>query len=295
MKLAIILSVVILAMVYFIIRSIQVNFAFEKKDNKERDIFDFDFHDMSEDCFIYIFKWGDIEIKNNINSQFDKHCSLDKLNRHLKIIAEKRPILFKEMYYTLDNMIRHIKYIYEEDNNNFVAEVNKHIKELLQPIINKISEEDKLAEEELQRERQKIIDKEKEDYYLKFNACKELWLDKMELGSSGEDEVINENRYNLSKNTNKTFSAMESYYNDKLNLYAKISKSANEKINLLNKLKNEIRQNYADGICTYETMTKYEKLINKEIIYVYDKDKIKTANDKLDEMLNNLETRIEGR
>ena len=197
MKLAIILSIIVPTITYLTIRRIQLSeVSFKrtnkKKDDIKRDIFDFDFY--NQDYEIYIFQWRDTKIKFE-NFTTHNYYAFNKIYKSLKEIAEKRPELFKEMYYTLDNMIHHLKYIYEEDNDNFTSEVKKHIKELLQPIINKIREEDKLAEEELQKERQKIIDKEKEDYDLKFNACKELWLDKMELGNTGADEDFFYKRY----------------------------------------------------------------------------------------------------
>ena len=322
MKLAIVLSIIVPTIAYLIIRRIQLtDFSFDREDNKnKRDIFDFDFY--NEDYKTYIFQWRDTKIKFE-NFTAHNYCAFNKIYKSLKEIAEKRPQLFKEMYYTLDNMIHHLKYIYEEDNNNFVAEVDKHIKELLQPIINNIREEDELAEEELQKERQKIIDKEKEDYDFKFNACKKLWLDKMELGNTGEDEdysvkdiiqplkekevpsaktkiaknnLDDEINYYLDKVYKPVSTCIiEKYYNDKLDFYVKISKSDNEKINLLNKLKNEIRQNYADGICTHDIMIKYENKIDKEIKYIYDKAKIRMASNKLDELLDSIETRIGGR
>ena len=111
-----------------------------------------------------------------------------------------------------------------------------------------------------------------------------------------KNNLDDERKYHLNK-IHKTTSIciMENYYNEKLNLYFKISKKPDERINLLNKLKNEIRQNYADGICTKDTMIKYENKIDKEIKYIYDKGKIRMASNKLDELLDSIEKEIGGR
>lgn len=281
------LTTVVPTFVYIIYKTIKVRIKVYEKNN-DKFYYTYDYGTYDFDCK------KSCVFKCNFTSFITKYevSSFKELCEYVKYISDNRTEIYKEIQYTLENMFNHLKYTYEEDKDNFISECRKHNEELLQPIVNKIKEEERIAEEKLKKEKQKIINKEKEEYDFQYNACKEILLDKLELGKV-EVKKTNIAKVNLKKDIDDYLEKVdENVINRNNQEYNNICKEIERDyyMHTGKKLQRrvgfgcEIRGGYGDKILSYSEDDKIIKLKTK----ILEEDKrLKYLEEHIDIIDNN--------